>query len=329
LNRRHDRDRQPDAAENAPLIATEGLLVRAGSPSILPPARPGTVAPIAPTPVATAPTADTPEAETAITENPIAEAPDAVQDPATEGLNVIAGQPPILPPVRPGTQAPQSDAALTDLSADIAAALGSGAAQAPTADTPRPLVRPTAVIDAAVAAANTPVLGALTADQAAGFRPRTRPAGLAPPPEPEPQPEPEPRPNPIVNPTAQAVPVSSRPDTRPRNMARIVERANQATQRAATQVAAVAPRTVAPSGPTGSAVARNATLDNAINLREVNLIGIYGGSNDRRALVRLANGRYVRVTVGDRLDGGRVAAISSGALRYTKRGREITLEVAG
>jgi len=112
-------------------------------------------------------------------------------------------------------------------------------------------------------------------------------------------------------------------------MARIVARANQAQERAAAQVASVAPRAVAPAGPTGGAVAQNATLDNAINLRDVNLIGIYGGSSDRRALVRLGNGRYVRVTVGDRLDGGRVTAISAGALSYTKSGRALTLEVAG
>jgi type IV pilus biogenesis protein PilP len=86
---------------------------------------------------------------------------------------------------------------------------------------------------------------------------------------------------------------------------------------------------VTPSGPPGGSVAPAATLDNAINLREVNLIGIYGGSGDRRALVRMGNGRYVRVTVGDQLDGGRVTAISAEALNYSKRGRAITLRVAG
>ena len=204
--------------------------------------------------------------------------------------------------------------------------------------------------------ANTPVLGGLTVAQAAGLRPRIRPAGLAPQQDaPDPVPEeaavqtpaaptglqlaPEiaaavlaaaNRPNPIVNPTAQAVAVSERPDTRPRNMARIVERAAAAQQRAAAQAPAV-PRTatVAPSGPTAGSVARNATLENAINLRQINLIGIFGGSNDRRALVRLSNGRIVRVAVGDRLDGGRVTAISAAALSYTKRGRAVTLQVAG
>jgi hypothetical protein len=33
------------------------------------------------------------------------------------------------------------------------------------------------------------------------------------------------------------------------------------------------------------------------------------------------------VTVGDRLDGGRVAAISADSLVYTKSGRNVTLEV--
>ncbi len=335
----------------APLVNTDDLLVLAGTPPVLPPIRPGTTAPAA-TPEAPALSAPTPEAE-----------PVAAPAIAAEGLNVIAGSPPILPPARPGTTAPSANASasLDALSADIASALDTTTALAPTTDTARPLVRPETVTRAAAELANSPTLGALTAAQAAAFRPRTRPAGLAPaaptPPEAEPEPlevaaqpaAPESlqiapeiaaavqaaanRPNPIVNPTAQAVAQSSRPDTRPRNMERIVARAQAAQQRAAqqaaTQVAAVAPRTVAPSGPTGGSVAQNATLENAINLRNVNLIGIYGGSGDRRALVRLGNGRFLRLTVGDRLDGGRVTAISADALSYSKSGRAITLEVPG
>lgn len=343
------------ATGTAPLLANDGLLVLAGSPPILPPVRPGTTPPSV-TPVAVI---ETPTLSPDAPETPALTAPIALEN-LPEGLNVIAGSPPILPPSRPGTLAPQNGAALGTLTSDITAALDASTAQTPSTDTRRPLVRPAAITQAAVAAAaaTAPIVGDLTASAAAAFRPRTRPAGLAPiTPEVVPDPEPEVvaqpttapaptglqiapeiaaavqaaanRPNPIVNPTRQAVPVSSRPDTRPRNMARIVDRANQANQRAAAQVASVAPRTVAPSGPTGSAVAQNATLDNAINLRDVNLIGIYGGASDRRALVRLANGRYVRVTVGDRLDGGRVTAISSGALNYTKRGRAVTLQVAG
>ncbi len=336
------------ATGDAPLIATDRLVVLAGTPPVLPPIRPGTTAP--------ASTAVTPSVETPTTE--IA----TISDGTNDGLNVIAGAPPILPPIRPGTTAPTAAAANPDvdldaLSADIATALGTTTAQTPNTTTARPLVRPESVTLAAAALANTPVLGALTSAQAAAFRPQTRPAGLAPAPVEEPAPvevtserpavptapeglqiapeiaaavqAAENRPNPIVNPTAQAVALSERPDTRPRNMERIVARAQAAQERAATQVAAVAPRTVAPSGPTGGSVAQNATLENAINLRNVNLIGIYGGSGDRRALVRLGNGRFLRLTVGDRLDGGRVTAISADALSYTKSGRAITLEVPG
>jgi hypothetical protein len=44
-------------------------------------------------------------------------------------------------------------------------------------------------------------------------------------------------------------------------------------------------------------------------------------------LVRLANGRYIKVQAGDRLDGGQVAAIGESELRYVKRGRNITISV--
>jgi len=70
-------------------------------------------------------------------------------------------------------------------------------------------------------------------------------------------------------------------------------------------------------------------MENVMALREINLIGVYGTPNNRRALVRLGNGRYVRVTVGDTLDGGQVRAISDTALNYVRRGRTITLEIPG
>lgn len=124
---------------------------------------------------------------------------------------------------------------------------------------------------------------------------------------------------------------SRRPDTRPRNFTRIVKRAQRAApQKKETRVAAVAtvaPRTVKPSLPSKASVARSATVKNAINLRKVNLIGIYGKPSSRRALVRLGNGRYQKVKVGDRIDGGRVAAISDTDLRYSKGGRNVVLKM--
>lgn len=64
-----------------------------------------------------------------------------------------------------------------------------------------------------------------------------------------------------------------------------------------------------------------------LNLARLNLIGVYGGNSDRRALIRLPSGRFVKVEVGDRLDGGRVASISDDELRYVKGGRNITLKM--
>jgi hypothetical protein len=134
----------------------------------------------------------------------------------------------------------------------------------------------------------------------------------------------------IQNATPLATPQSQRPDTRPRNFDRIVNRAQQAAPAQETRVAAatsVAPRTVAPSIPSSTTVARSATLPNAINLRRINLIGVYGKPDSRRALVRLSNGRYQKVQVGDRIDGGRVAAIGNTELRYTKGGRNVVLQI--
>ena len=83
----------------------------------------------------------------------------------------------------------------------------------------------------------------------------------------------------------------------------------------------------APSVPTRASVAKQATYKNSINLSKVNLIGVYGTSSNRYAMVRQANGRFVKVEVGDRVDGGRVAAISDRELRYVKNGTTHTLEM--
>jgi hypothetical protein len=74
-------------------------------------------------------------------------------------------------------------------------------------------------------------------------------------------------------------------------------------------------------------VTRAATQDSAIRLREINLIGVYGQSSARRALVRLSNGQFVRVQVGSELDGGQVTAISENALNYVKRGTTYALQI--
>lgn len=148
-------------------------------------------------------------------------------------------------------------------------------------------------------------------------------------------------------PTAQAVAASQVPRLRPRALAQAAAAAQAAagsqarttaaaastastviaTAPTTTQVAAVAPRTVKPSIPSSASVARQATLDNAINLRRINLIGVYGTPSNRRALVRLPSGRYKKVKVGDKVDGGRISAIGDSELRYQKGGRNLVLKI--
>ena len=74
-------------------------------------------------------------------------------------------------------------------------------------------------------------------------------------------------------------------------------------------------------------MAKQATFTNAINLSQTNLIGVYGTSANRYALVRNASGRFSKVKVGDRIDGGRVAAITASDLRYQKGSRMLTLSM--
>ena len=84
---------------------------------------------------------------------------------------------------------------------------------------------------------------------------------------------------------------------------------------------------IVPDVPSSPRVTKKATIQNVLNLRRTNLIGVYGNSKSRRALVRLSNGKRQMVTVGDTIDGGKVAAIGEGELRYIKGGKNITLKV--
>jgi hypothetical protein len=175
----------------------------------------------------------------------------------------------------------------------------------------------------------------------AALRPQRRPTDLVPPPEPAaPQdlaaiaPEPD-----LTGATPQAVAASPIPGARPDS---IPERARQilAAASAPPPTGSAEPEITdeadepagggdAPSIPSSASVARQATETNAIDLSEINLIGVFGTAGDRRALVRLSSGRVVRVGVGDRLDGGQVTAIGEGELRYTAGGSNQVLRIGG
>ncbi|MFN4172320.1 MAG: translation initiation factor 2, partial [Pseudorhodobacter sp.] len=146
-----------------------------------------------------------------------------------------------------------------------------------------------------------------------------------------------------ANAAALPVAISLRPAARPRDFSRAVAAAVAAATRPAAAAAAAptqrraAPADVeeedepevvvsnAPRIPTRASVAKQATFVNAINLSKINLIGVYGTANNRYALVRTPNGRYTKVKVGDRVDGGVVAAITTNELRYQKGGRMLSL----
>lgn len=197
-----------------------------------------------------------------------------------------------------------------------------------------------------------PALAEQPPDRLAGFRPRARPGDLVEQNERSrlggrtrsqlatlrPSPRPDSAQEQVVEapPTKLAVLTSRTPQSRPNGFAAIVEKALAEAQASAPPEPAedttvVATAAVAapqmPSVPTRASVAQEATIKNVINLREINLIGVYGSSSNRRALIRLSSGKYVKVQVGDRIDGGQVAAISSSELLYVKGGRKVTLSM--
>ncbi|WP_164661087.1 hypothetical protein [Tropicibacter sp. Alg240-R139] len=218
-----------------------------------------------------------------------------------DGIVVFLGRPARVPPAVPVRfeAAPETDEAQERL-----AGL-------------RPRVRPGNLIEQA----ERGQLGGRSLEELAGLRPKLRPIT-------EKQKAEEDQ-----TPTALAVVRGPRPKLRPQGLAARATRrtaslgSTAGVGRDSGDVGTVAPRTVKPKTPSPASVARQATLDNAINLRRVNLIGVYGTPANRRALVRLPSGRYKKVKVGDRVDGGRVVAIGDSELRYQKGGRNMTLKI--
>ena len=94
-----------------------------------------------------------------------------------------------------------------------------------------------------------------------------------------------------------------------------------------TERASIAAQTTTAVAPSNATVGTRATEEDAISLRGVNLIGIYGEAGDRRALVRLQSGRYTKIEVGDRLNGGRVTAIDKDRVLYNRNGQTVVLRM--
>ena len=79
--------------------------------------------------------------------------------------------------------------------------------------------------------------------------------------------------------------------------------------------------------PTSANVARTATIENGINLRETSLIGVFGKQGDYRALLRQRGGKYQMLVVGDKVDGWTIVAIAESQVRLKKGSKTKTLKL--
>jgi hypothetical protein len=317
------------------VITPDGFTLFAGRPPTVPAAapRPGvTVAAAAPAPASATTATATTGAAPALAPLPAPVDPaHAAKTPRLRPGAIVtraAAARAAAPIPEPAAPAPAADSPVAPPAATPAATEGALPAPVDPAHAARgPQIRPEAVIRRAEAARAQAATVAAAAEAAAraeaealanasrlavasSRRPSERPSGLAKaveaavaaavaaPPEPEPQPAAAPAPEPAV-----------------------------ASAPAPAEIDEPEPTETVPNMPTTVTVARQATVKNAIDLGKINLIGVYGSSSNRRALVRMPNGRLVKVKIGDRLDGGQVAAIGDSELTYVKGGRSVTLKI--
>lgn len=307
------------------IITPEGVLLVAGRPKVVPPTRPAST---------TTPTPDPGAPETIAPD--VATADPAAAPAATADLG--------------------STAAVTELPA--AAAAASAALESDPGPFPsdpalagkRPKPRPANLIDptATTAKQGEAPTDAL-ANRFASLRPQARPAArtaeLAQTAEAAPDAE-------LTNdaasaslafngvqPSTLAVSVSRKPASRPNSRDQAVDAAVAAAVRTPEpelqQFASAAPEaqiepeveTTAPTLPTNASVAGQATTKDALNMSRVALLGIFGTASGRYAMIRQPGGGVKKVVVGDRLDGGQIAAITADGVQYQKGGRILTLSL--
>jgi len=239
-----------------------------------------------------------------------------------DGILVYAGPPSVLPQPRPDDAPAALAAAEAEAAASANGGVAPGAVDTALLRAVRPETRPGDLVEQRERA----VLGGITYGELAAIRPEARPQSVQE--QAAAEAEASAQTGDVTGASALAVAASFVPSPRPGNIEALVEEARASSGDAATaSVAANRSDTIEPDIPSSASVTRAATAENAINLRALNLIGVSGTSSQRRALVRLPSGRFVTVEVGDRLDGGQVAAIGESSLQYVKRGRTLTLEV--
>ncbi|MEO6300334.1 MAG: hypothetical protein ABIV25_15710 [Paracoccaceae bacterium] len=283
------------------IITPEGVLLIAGKPKLVPPERPAALTAAAvpatlPTVTATLPAAD---ATLPATADPTATASTAVvaapqpfpSDPALAGKK---------PKARPADLAPATTAKQGE---DLAPALDSRFA------TLRPQPRPAALTvapqttaaDASLATNGVQATAANRLVLAVSRKPAARPNGL----------------NQAVDAAVAAAMNAPVPQPEP-----TVQASNAPEAQSEPDTESPAPRL-----PTSASVAKQATDRHAINTGKLALLGVFGSASQRYAMIRQPNGGVKKIRVGDQIDGGRVAAITTNAVQYQKGGRMLTLQM--
>ncbi len=265
------------------------------------------------------------------TEGLVRPTPEGAEAPA--GHRVVAGLPPLMPGRRPAT------------AAAAAVAEATAAAEAPVlggVDDALRLIRPRGRPGDLTDRADRQRLGGRTRAELSSLKPDRRT------PSPQEVAAADPGRAALIAPIAGAPAPAARPaGLRERAMARAAAPAEappsggDAARVASASLAGIAsaPRAPALAAPpaaapaparaaaTATAVVRQPRNSDRIDLSRMNLLGTFGSPTRPRAMVRLPSGRVLTLTVGDNVDGGRVAAIGQGELRYTKRGQNIILRM--
>lgn len=231
------------------------------------------------------------------------------------------------PPVAdalPAEPVPDAGAGTTDTAADaVVDAVTPPTTVAAMIPAPRPGV-PEAAAEPATPADDEPAATAEPTEAAGSEAVTVQRAALLPAPRPQ-----------VVAAAAERraqAPVTPRPTARPRNLATaapVLQRDQAAS--GATRSTATAPREGTGDRPRSNAprsVQQTATIRRGLP-QGVALLGVFGGNDGRRALVRSESGALVRVRRGDRVDGWTISQVGADTVQMTSGGRTQTLRVAG
>lgn len=122
-----------------------------------------------------------------------------------------------------------------------------------------------------------------------------------------------------------AVTSSLLPKKRPAGIAKLARELQAKRQTETKTVAATSA-----SAPAVTPESETAPVERSGNIfarNKLSLVGVYGTSSSRRALIRTPTGRYVKVKPGQRISGWRVAAIGESSVRVTKGSQTRTLRL--